>query len=115
MPARKLEDRVEDILEVKVLLFERSIDQLETNLSLQIAQNREVVGLKIDEVTREIIEVKEHLKTLNGTVLFNTKDIINLKKDQSGHERFRKGVWWFIGAVTTAGLFAASIAIVNHL
>ena len=111
---RRLEDKVEDILEVKVLLFEKSIEQLETNLSLQIAQNREVVSMKIDEVKKEVIEVNKHLIKLNGTARTNSDKIIVLQEGQKNNDsKFRK-IWWVVTAIISAGLFSAGIALVNH-
>lgn len=119
---RSTADKLGDILEVKLLLFEKSMEAFQgdfraVNKSLlnKIDQNREIMTIMLDEVNNKLEIQNKHLATLNGSVSANKDDITVLKQNQRGYERLRKGIWWFIGAITTAGLFVIGMIILNNL
>ena len=119
---RTAAEQLGDVLEIKLLLFEKSLEAFGQDvkaghaaLSKKIDYNREVVETRLGGIEDQLKLGNDHFKELNGSVKKSSEDIIVLQEQQKGNYRFRKGVWWFIGAVTSAGLFAAGVAIVNHL
>jgi len=111
---RQPEDRLGDILEVKLLLFEKSLDQLNTGLSGQISQNREVVSIMFKEIKGEVVKIEKHLEKINGSVKANDDSIIVLQECQKNDDRIHRKMWWFITAIVSAALFSMGIALVNH-
>ena len=112
-------NRLEDVLEMKLLYMERALQQVHDKLALKI-------DVLSDEIKKEVGAVQDHLNQLDNRVESNKENIGVLEEERRRVDRqrerqkernnkIRRGFWWVVCAVVTASLFALGIVIVDKL